>query len=605
MTLLVAMVAQASAANPCARAEALYKAGYYADAEQEYKSLLGIQRCATTPLVKQARDAAERQAGTGKEPKELLEQAQRLQSAGFEEEARKLVKEVAQRSTEPIPAELRAVNRRVGWWREFLGFAGPLLRLALEMLVVFVGVIVAVLLLITGLHALWLRVRPSAQLSGFTGSSEETLAPVLSAALSATLTRMTDQAPGRRVDWQGGTEPKFEIPTAVTEAVPQAGLLAGLIQMLDKLLYRRLFIVTGTVHPVHEHRGAGLTLAIATRNGRPVEQVTIWEQQFMLKEAGTDTTDAVRYERLILPAAVWLGYRKKLGFDPAKPPLHAGDWLSYALFALGEIVPDPLKERRLYEQALDRDPCNLGARLNLAALLLQRPAYEVPPQSGGQAVEYGSREGWEECLEAANAHLGVVATLADPERDPIWYRAGYMQAIVCIYRQQGADAGTILCQLGQEMSIHDQKAPLHDLLDELRQAVTVLETTAKLMEGHRVDIPREPAGGWRSATAEYNLACFWSRYASAAPDEDERKRRTIEAVRRLRHAIYRKENAILEARVDPAFDPIRDDGGFEAIVKERHPPAESEKPVQYAVTLDPGPELLALARVPSPLRVDS
>jgi hypothetical protein len=579
---------------PCARAEALYKAGYYAEAEQQYKSLLGVAPCATTARATAARNAAARQAGMPLRPTEQLAQALRLQNAGFEEEARKIVKTVARNSTQPIPTKLRAVDQRIGWWRELLGLLGPILRLALEILAVIVGVAVAALLAITGLHALYLRTQPSAQLVGFTGSSETTLGPVLSAALSAALGRMSDEAPGRRIDWQSGTEPKFEIPASVSEAVPQAGLLAGLLQMLDGMLYRRLYLVSGTVHPMHEHRGAGLTLAVATRNGRTVDQVTIWERDFLLKKAAAGASDAVRYERLVLPAAVWLGYRRQLGFKPTKAPLHTLDWRSYALFALGELVPDPTAERRLYELALDRDCANLGARLNLGALLLQRPAYEVPPQSGGQLVADGSREGWEECLLAAEVHLGEVERLAKPEEDPVWYRARYMQAVSSIYRQDAPTATTIISQLRSEISRHRSKPQLRGLLDELAQAVAVLERTAELGEGRAVNPPGSPRGGWRSSTAEYNLACFWSRYARVAETDLERARRTIESVRLLRRAINRDRHIAAEAQVDPAFDPIRASAGFQALAQKTEvasPPAPAQR---YAVTLDPGPELLEL-----------
>ncbi|HYB23242.1 MAG TPA: hypothetical protein VED41_05560, partial [Solirubrobacteraceae bacterium] len=306
---------------------------------------------------------------TAQQAQELIGRAERLQSAGFEAQARELVKLVAEGSTAHIPAKLRAIDQRVGWWRDFLGIAGPPVRVGLEILAAILGVCVAALLLITCGNALGARVKRSAQLTGFGGSSEDTLTAVLSAALSQTLTRMSDQKASRRVNWQSGTEVKFELPAAIGEAVPAAGILAGLIEMLDRMLFRKLYGVSGTVHPIHEHRGAGLTLAIAARNGRTVNQVTIWERDFLLKEAGEGASIAVRYERLVLPAAVWLGYSRQLGLKKDKPPpLHTSDWRSYALFALGEIVPDRTKERRLYELALDMDSCNLGARLNLATL---------------------------------------------------------------------------------------------------------------------------------------------------------------------------------------------------------------------------------------------
>ncbi len=553
----------------------------------------------------------------------LLARARRLQGAGFEQKARELVETVAERSTTPIPSQLRAIDQRVGWWRELLGSAGPLVRLILEMLAAALGVCLAGLLCVTGTRALWARIERSVQLEGFEGSSEATLGAVLSAALSQALTRMSNERAGRRVNWQSGTEPKFELPSAIGEAVPAAGILAGLIEMLDRMLYRRVYSVAGTVHPVHEHRGAGLTLAISRRSGRTVEQVTIWERDFLLKEAGDGAPIAVRYERLVLPAAVWLGYSKTLGAKEGKRPLQTRDWRSYALFALGEIVPDDAKERRLYELALDLDQGNLGARLNLAALLLKRPAYEVPPKTGGGGVANGSREGWRECLDTAEDHLNVVAGRTDPRRDAIWYRARYLQAVVSVYRgtrpfctngvahpcdpcrRAGLNARARLDELQREISVHGRETALASLLDALEQPIDVLRKTAALIAGDPFGLPGASDPTWRSATAEYNLACLLSRYADriaadAGRDAAAKRAALVEAVRRLRRALARDvlmtDGALLaEARVDPAFDGVvRRSKAFKTLTAIVEPPSKPGKPTRYAVTLDPGPEMVKL-----------
>jgi hypothetical protein len=614
-----AEAAPASVAEPCAHAKALYSAGYYAAAAAEYKRLLGIAGCAEEEPAKRARAAAQTQAEKP-DPKEQIEQAERLQAAGFEAQARELVKAVAQGSTEAIPQKLRSPTQRIGWWRNLLGKLGPAVRTALEALAVLAGVIVAILLVFTGLNALRLRFKRSAQLTGFTGAGEATLPPVLGAALSSMLASMTDNDAVGKVDWQSGTEPKFEIPVPVAEVVPQAKLLAGLIQMLDGLLFRKLVIVSGTVHPVHEHRGAGITLVVTNRSGREVEQITVWEHDFALKEAGDKTTDAVRYERLILPAAVWLAYCPMLGAKPKDEPLedaplHVRDWRSYALFALGELVPYPAKQQWLYEKALDRDSGNLGARLNLAALLLRRPELDVPEEGNDAALRNGDRTGWKECLDEAGRHLECVARNTSPIKDPIWYRARYMQAIRLLYLDRGADALTILACLQQEISdqgkeprkpaLRRRKRTPHlgTLLNALEQPVAILKLSAELTKNKSVKDLTGLPDGWLTATAEYNLACFWARYAGlAGSDQDERGKRTFEAVSSLRRAIERNAEAVDEARIDPALDSIRDSDGFKAVMEQRTDPEQDEpKPSRYAITLDPGPELLALTgRSPSP-----
>jgi hypothetical protein len=591
----------------CERAKALYEAHYYAQAESEYKALLGVASCATPSLAmqaqvkaeklaKQAQVKAEKVATSGPHLEEQLGEALRLQAAGFESEARKLVKEVVEKASTPIPSQLRAPDQQLGWWREALGTGGPPARTALEILIVVGGTVLVLLLLVTGLNALRLRFVRSARLEGFSGSQETNLAPVLSAALGAMLARMSDESPGRSLSWQSGTEPKFEFPASITEAVPQAGLLAGLVQMIDKLLYRRLFIVSGTVHPPHEHRGAGITLVVTNRNGRDSEQVTVWESDFLLKEAGAKAKEPVRYERLILPVAVWLGYCRILGFKQGPyPPLGARDWRSYALFALGELVPDPTKQRRLYELALDRDSGNIGARLNLAALLLQRPSGQVPPGNEDAEISSGTSEGWQERLHEAAAHLEVVAESNAAAGQPIWYRSRYMDAICCLYLGHAPDATKALSELRLKMKANAKVPRLRGLIEALGPPTDILERSIALIRTPPSSDDIELSPGWLSEDGEYNFACLQARRAGILTGTA-RDEATVEAVRALRRAIARDEKVAAEARVDPAFDAIRDHKAFKSLVAAAHVVPEVVEPVRYAITLDAGPHLLRLAR---------
>jgi hypothetical protein len=614
---LVLFPASASGAPPtCARAEALYQSHYYADAEQEYKRLLGSGESCAVVGVRKARHAVQAENAFEAGAAGKLREAERLQDAGFETEARSLVKELTQNSTVHIPAKLRALDQRVSWWRDLLGSAAPVARLILEMLLV--AAIGMLLVLLTGwaLPALVSRLKTTVRLIGFSGSAETTLSSVLAAALSTTLSQMQDYGPGRQLVYQTGTEPKFELPKEIAEAVPQAGMLAGVLSMMGKALYSRLYSVSGTIHPVHKHRGAGLTLTVAGRSGNTIEQETFWEQDFALKPAGSNATDSVRYERLVLPAAVWLAFRPKLGFKQGKAVLGATDWRSYALFSLGKIAPDTESERVLYEQALDRDPGNLGARLNLAGLLLQRPGYELstPSKQTSEDLRQGSKESWRERVDGAWRHLCVVAGSTDRERDAIWYRALYLQAIVCIYRAepklsnngpegqvQAKRATTILeCLRGAiDGHAHDERTAA--LVDALADPVKVLSQTAGLLQGERPDLSAFPADRWLSADGEYNLACLYSRYAATvARDSSEFKERQAEAVRHLRRSIDRRQDdrqqaAIKEATVDPAFDAVRTSAGFRDTLRRPKASANEPEATRYAVTIDPGPVLSALA----------
>ncbi|HEX5309173.1 MAG TPA: hypothetical protein VFW38_08865 [Solirubrobacteraceae bacterium] len=554
---------------------------------------------------------------TAAQAEERLSRATRLQENGFEAEARKVVLEVVQGSNVAIPKRLRSPEQRLGWWQNFLGRVGPVLRTALEIAIAIAiaiaGTLVVGLLIATGANALRLRFVRSARLEGFTGSSEATLGPLLSAGLGGALARMRDESPVRALSWQSGTEPKFELPSAVSDAVPQAALLAGLLQMIDKLLYRNLYVVSGTVHPPHEHRGAGITIVVANRSGRRSEQVTLWESEFMLKEAGTGAKEAVRYERLILPIAIWLAYRPMLGFKAKrkatlgfrarrKVPLGTRDWRSYALFALGELVPEAGKQRRLYELALDRDAANIGARLNLADLLMQRPAGQVPPAAEAAQIADGRSEGWQERLQEAGRHLSVVADSPAAKDQPIWFRARYMEAIRCMYLGDADAATEALAGLLAAMSAQPAKGPrLRGLVEAMQSPVKVLEgSIAVIREGQPTDLSWAQST-WMSYSGEYNLACLQARCAGRLAAGAERTQAVVASVRALRRAIERDPATAAEARVDPAFDPIRSEAAFVALIQQSPAPAAAEsKPQRYEITLDPGPQWLQLAGAQPP-----
>jgi len=240
----------------------------------------------------------------------------------------------------------------------------------------------------------------------------------------------------------------------------------------------------------------------------------------------------------------------------------------------------------------------------------------VPKEGDDAALRNGDRAGWKDCLAAAGRHLEYVADNTSPKKDPIWYRARYMQAIRLLYLHRGADALAILEPLQQEISDRgkeprkpafrrSKKTPhLGTLLDALEQPVVILKLSAELTkDGSVKDLTGDLPAGWLTATAEYNLACFWARYAGVAgSDQSKRDERTFNAVSSLRRAIERNGEAIDEARIDPALDSIRDSDGFKTLVAKRKDPEQDQpKPLRYAITLDPGPELPALTgRPPSP-----
>jgi hypothetical protein len=275
-------------------------------------------------------------------------------------------------------------------------------------------------------------------------------------------------------------------------------------------------------------------------------------------------------------------------------PLGARDWRSYALFALGELVPTTEKQRHLYELALDRDFANIGARLNLAALLMQRPVGQVSPTGERAEIASGRSEGWKERLDEAGVHLDAIDESPAAARQPIWYRARYMEAVRCLYLDEGVAALQIVSQLSSEMQDNRRSPRLNGLIEALEQPLEVVERSAQLLATGLPVSVADLRSGWLTEDGEYNLACLWARYAGTLVGNEERAKATVQAVIALRRAIARGHDSATEALTDPAFDPIREDPAFKAIVTVAPVAAEPDKPTRYAVTLDAGPTLSKL-----------
>jgi len=622
----------------CERAKTLLAAGDANAAESEYRKLLGNELCAEQGFAdahaKVANEAADAKAAkkTADEqaPKAQIALAERLQDAGFQKEARGIVKAVVEKSKKKvsIPARLRVPDQPTAGWRALIADVAPDVLSGAEAIAVVLGTLAAVFALFSITRALKRRHSPVVRLTGFGGSTDTTLGAALSSTLSATLRSMSDSDASSRVYGVGATEPKFTLPEAVTDAVPQAGLIAGLLQVLDQLLPRKLNFLSGTVHGAQAGRGAGLTLAIANRSGKPLEQETFWEQDYLIGPGASAESAVARYERLVRPAAIWLAYRETIGYDPAKPPLGTDDWRSYARFAVGEASQDPVLKRRLFEIALDRDAENLGARLNLAAALIQRPAGYVepvkqPPSTPWRERQYPAR--WEDNLKQAQRHLdwirkhiapatnpatnpathpaGKPVANAEPTADPLnplWYRAQMLLIVLNITQEKGAAAGPRLDVLSAAIKKHRNRPELSDLLGAMAPAAGVLKHTATLLEKKKVPAEVETSDReWLTALAQYNLACFWSRAI-----KNDRKVKKADALKRsiraLRRALEREPWMLSAARGDAAFDPIRATDAFQTLlasIEDAQPkPAAADPPTRYTITVDPGSELTELIK---------
>jgi hypothetical protein len=559
----------------CAHAEKLVADDNLDEAEALYRSLLGRADCAPTGLTnvkekqKEASDETEAEARTQAAFDKRVKKIRALQREGFDEEARKeLQKLVVAFPARDIPEDVRDPTQQLGGWRRFLAWIGPPAVTALEVLALVLGVF----LVLAALRFLARRVQKRVQLAGFVGSEDKTLGESLSSALHDHLGRLKEQGCSPQLRSQPAEDVEFKLPDTVVSAVPQANLVASLLVALDKLVPRRIVEVKGTVRPVDPRRGAGVTIALSRRDGRSAAQDTFWEADYYLAPPPDkmDKELASRYARLLAAPAVWLAYQRDLGYKRSAPPLGTTNWRSYALFAAGEIAQDEGRRgdaRRAYERALDHDPDNLGARLNLGALLLHA---EPGPDGYPDEDEAAKRDR----LSAARSLLEEVNPRAADWSTAFPYRARYLVAIGDLYSSLPEHALRHVEALRREARRNEHQEHLQPMLVQLRPAVDALALSAFVLMDADPDFAQfEDA--WNPVATEYNVACAYNRWADRTGTGEERRDRRGKALDHLSVAVARVPGVRRSAKLDPALASIREDEEFadrwNEIVREPRP----------------------------------
>jgi hypothetical protein len=194
---------------------------------------------------------------------------------------------------------------------------------------------------------------------------------------------------------------------------------------LLKLLPGRTRVLWGQMQPAGA-MGQGITLTLRTSTNRIASTVTLWERQYVsARDLPPDVAadgdeakpaSAEARECLGLAAAAWTAYRALESSSAAdRVGLLTQDWESYALFRVGarmQALGLFAAARRLYLDALGRDPRNRGALFNLAII-------DIREQNERAAIER---------LIAVLAELTTRNPRGDIEPwqfDRLWYRANY------------------------------------------------------------------------------------------------------------------------------------------------------------------------------------
>jgi len=534
--------------DPCVTADAL-AAARDAQAAADYDEL--VERCAAEALAvvtKRQRDAGrtedQRKADALKTVPGLVDAARRLRDAGFDDEAREKVQEIVVAGGE-VPRDLRPADSQLGVWKAVLSTVGPPLRTLAEFLAV---VALLVLLVREGWREVRARRHLQLRLEG-KGVSEGLLA-----GLRENLSRLRARGGSRRVRFVGASEPGFEqIPSSISAVVPSASLIVAVIAMLAKLVPRREVVASVSLRPKDAASGYGITVSIARRRRR-MDLRAIWEADIGGPPAvSVEGDEGGRHGRLLLAAAIWIGFREELG--DVKPALGTDRWRSYALFSLGAMEQAAGRvesARQLYHQALDDDVRNLGALVNLGSLLL------VPSGPGEPEFDAQRR------LERAELLLKRAAAGAGNDIG-IGLRVAYLRAVGALRRGLWTQTLGHLERLEPLVARAKRDPDLERLAADTGRAAEVLREIIGLHAGDPGEGVAFPAGDWYGVATHYARAAFWAQRHAIHPGHNaEDPERALDD---LRTALARADPD-LRRRVahDPFFDAIKQLAAFEELV---------------------------------------
>jgi hypothetical protein len=360
--------------------------------------------------------------------------AKALDDAGDRDAATEQVKKaVADDPSVEVPSQLKPEDGRLAWWQSALGAIGPWVRTIAEIILVALGAFALIAIL-------WRfgrrSIRRSLELGEITGDGGKDA----SAGLREQCTRLRNHYGGIALEQVSASGAPYAIPADVSKAFPTANLIVAILDAINRLVPGRRWHIAGTTSDGGPRHGPALTVTIARGSGRVLSAETfrLSNWRWRLPEGKPTGAD---WQRLALPAAVWLtftaGRRSPRRFHHFKV-LGTESWQSYTLFAAGAETGGLFSDashrqlaRRLYLDALSLDPRNQGATLNLASVEILEVLLATDDNTK-QRLGKRARERLDGLVNDLARRAPIYRHPLDRnrfERDPLWYRARYLQMV--------------------------------------------------------------------------------------------------------------------------------------------------------------------------------
>ncbi len=214
-------------------------------------------------------------------------------------------------------------------------------------------------------------------------------------------------------------------------APPQLEYLTWVVALLRPLAPKDRVTVRLTVQP-EGRQGLGMTASlVGGPKGRTINSTTLWESDVGLEGIGDDTPllgVRERYQLLAAPLAAWVYFTLADLTQVDREILGTRNWHSYGLFSLGCRLYKTHRQRgqRLLRAAIDADPGNIGAHLNI--LLLEFDGRRT--EAGKQQLELLRTE-----VESLPGNKFCPRKVRPDSPgfwyDPTWYRTMYSLTAVC------------------------------------------------------------------------------------------------------------------------------------------------------------------------------
>lgn len=232
-----------------------------------------------------------------------FELARRLRDLGLDDEALKVMRDaVSVDPTTPIPDDLDSLDDsgRSDGWSDLRQAVVPTARSVAEI----VGAALIALFIVGAvLSAVWRNRRTQLRVGTFDSGPDETggrHGSAFAVRVRESLSTLANE-PGRsRIDVVGQWADGVVIPTAVTDAVPQATLARALIEVAQQFFPKFGAEIDGFFH-LSATGGPGVTVRCISRRGRVRGERTFWADDYHLDAAGP----AWEWEPLVIPVTIW------------------------------------------------------------------------------------------------------------------------------------------------------------------------------------------------------------------------------------------------------------------------------------------------------------